>query len=169
MGHRRAEGVHVQRSKVRRAIHNLDPYMTSRKRLVNQRHVYSVPYLNSLWRLDGNHKLIRWRVVFHHFIDGFSRLIIFCRCYTNNNAETVLSSYSEAIHKCGRPRRLRSGHGGENVLLWRDMNSAWGEDGRPVIAGSSVHSQRIERHNQSANEQELFSSPNFVTTRERVF
>ena len=154
-GHLRAEGIHVQRSKVRKAIHDLDPSVTSRKRPAIQRRVYSVPYPNYLWHLDGNHKLIRWRFVVHHCIDGFSRLITFCRCSTNNKAETVLSSYNEAVRKYGRPRRIRSDHGGENVLVWRDMNSAWGEDARPVIVGSSVHNQRIERHNRSANEQEL--------------
>ena len=168
-GHLRAEGIHVQRSKVRKAIHDLDPSVTSRKRPAIQRRVYSVPYPNYLWHLDGNHKLIRWRFVVHHCIDGFSRLITFCRCSANNKAETVLSSY-EAVRKYGRPRRIRSDHGGENVLVWRDMNSAWGEDTRPVIVGSSVHNQRIERHNRSANEQELsvFKSEFYDLEREGV-
>ena len=38
-------------------------------------------------------------------------------------------------------------HGGENVLVWRDMNSVCGEDARPVSVGSLVHNQRIGRHN----------------------
>lgn len=169
-GQFRAEGIHVQRSKVRKAIHDLDPSVTSRKRPAIQRRVYSVPYPNYLWHLDGNHKLIRWRFVVHHCIDGFSHLITFCRCSTNNKAETVLSSYNEAVRKYGRPRRIRSDHGGENVLVWRDMNSAWGEDTRPVIVGSSVHNQRIERHNRSANEQELsvFKSEFYDLEREGV-
>lgn len=169
-GHLRAQGIHVQRSKVRKAIHDLDPSVTTRKRPAIQRRVYSVPYPNYLWHLDGNHKLIRWRFVVHHCIDGFSRLITFCRCSTNNKAETVLSSYNEAVRKYGRPRRIRSDHGGENVLVWRDMNSAWGEDARPVIVGSSVHNQRIERHNRSANEQELsiFKSEFYDLEREGV-
>lgn len=168
-GHLRAEGIHVQRSKVRKAIHDLDPSVTSRKRPAIQRRVYSVPYPNYLWHLDGNHKLIRWRFVVHHCIDGFSRLITFCRCSTNNKAETILSSYA-AVRKYCRPRRIRSDHGGENVLVWRDMNSAWGEDTRPVIVGSSVHNQRIERHNRSANEQELsvFKSEFYDLEREGV-
>ena len=33
------------------------------------------------------------------------------------------------------------------------MNTAWGEDARPVIVGSSVHNQRIEHHNRAVNEQ----------------
>lgn len=35
------------------------------------------------------------------------------------------------------------------------MVNAWGEDSRSVVVGSSVHNQRIERHNRSINEQEL--------------
>ena len=35
------------------------------------------------------------------------------------------------------------------------MTLAWGEDARSIIVGSSVHNQRIERHNRSVNEQEL--------------
>ena len=39
--------------------------------------------------------------------------------------------------------------------VWRDMIRAWGEEARSVIVGSSVHNQRVERHNRAANEQEL--------------
>ena len=91
----------------------------------------------------------------HHCIDGFSRLITFCRCSTNNKSETVLLSFNEAVRRYGRPQRIRSDHGGENVLVWRDMTLAWEEDARSVIVGSSVHNQRIERHNRSVNEHEL--------------
>ena len=106
----------------------------------------------------------------HHCIDGYSRLITFCRCSTNNKSETVLSSFNEAVRRYGRPQRIRSDHGGENVLVWRDMTSAWGEEARSVIVGSSVHNQRIERHNRSANEQELsvFKSEFYDLEREGV-
>ena len=61
-------------------------------------------------------------------------------------AETVLLSYNKAVQGYGRPRRICNDHGGEIVLVERDMISAWGEDARPAIVGSSVHNQRIERH-----------------------
>ena len=35
------------------------------------------------------------------------------------------------------------------------MVNAWGEEARPVVVGSSVHNQHIERHNQAVNEQVL--------------
>lgn len=169
-GHLRAQGIHVPRSKVRKAIHDLDPAVTSHKRPAIRRRVYSVPYPNYLWYLDGNHKLIRWRFVVHHCIDGYSCLITFCRCSTNNKSETVLSSFNEAVRKYGRPQRICNDHGGENVLVWRDMTSAWGEEARSVIVGSSVHNQRIERHNRSTNEQELsvFKSEFYDLEREGV-
>jgi hypothetical protein len=28
-----------------------------------------------MWHLDGHHKLIRWGIVIHGFVDGYSRLV----------------------------------------------------------------------------------------------
>ena len=83
-GYLRAQGILVQRSKTRKAVHGLDPSVVERKRPAIRRRVYSVPCPNYIWHIDGNHKLIRWRFVLHHGIDGFSRLITFCLCSTNN-------------------------------------------------------------------------------------
>ena len=57
-----------------------------------QRRTYSVAGPNALWHLDGNHKLIKWRLVIHRAIDGFSRMITFLQCSSNNRAETVLTA-----------------------------------------------------------------------------
>lgn len=54
-GHLKAQGINVQRSKIHKAIHDLDPSATTWKRLAIQRRVYSVPYPNYLWHLDSNH------------------------------------------------------------------------------------------------------------------
>ena len=35
---------------------------------------YHVCMPNSLWHIDGHHKLIRWRIIVHGGIDGYSRL-----------------------------------------------------------------------------------------------
>lgn len=43
-----------------------------------------------MWRVDGNHKLIRWRIVAHGGIDGYSSTIVFLECADNNCASTVL-------------------------------------------------------------------------------
>ena len=37
----------------------------------------------------GHHKLIRWKMVTHAEIDRFSRMIMFMKCSTNNEATAV--------------------------------------------------------------------------------
>ncbi|TFK84419.1 hypothetical protein K466DRAFT_553601 [Polyporus arcularius HHB13444] len=39
------------------------------------RRVYSVPYPNYLWHIDGHHKLIRWGIVIHGGADGYDRMV----------------------------------------------------------------------------------------------
>ena len=112
-----------------------------------------MPCPNYVWHIDGNHKLVRWRLVVHHGIDGFSRMVVFARCSSNNRAATVHSIFLDALPKYGRPLRIRTDHGGENVDIWQDMITARGEESRPVLVGKSVHNQRIERHNRALNEQ----------------
>ena len=95
--------------------------------------------------LDGNHKLTRWRMVIHGAIDGFFRLIVYLMCSNNNKASTVLGCYKEAVTMYGVPKRVRMDKGGENVSVARFMLEKRGIDSNPVITGSSVHNQRIER------------------------
>ena len=89
----------------------------------------------------------------HHGIDGFSRLVVFSGCSPNNRAETVHLLFRGIPPKYGRLLRIRTGHGGENIDIWRDMIAAKGEKSKPVLVGKSVHNQRIERHNRALNEQ----------------
>ena len=107
----------------------------------------------SHWHIDGNHKMVRWRFVIHHGIDGFSCLVTFCRCSGNNKAVTVFSQFQMVVSKYGRPIRVGTDHGGENIDVWRDMAAFWGDDACPIIVASSVHNQRIERHSRAVNEQ----------------
>ncbi len=94
--------------------------------------------------MDGNHKLIRWKFVIHGAIDGFSRLIAFLKCSTNNREETVLQGLETATLTYGLPRKLRTDMGGEYVDAWHYMIQQHGNE-RCVIVGSSVHNERIER------------------------
>ena len=50
------------------------------------------------------------------------------------------------------------------------MVNAWGEEARPVVVGSSVHNQRIERHNRAVNEQVFigFKQEFYVLEREGI-
>ena len=129
--------------------------------------MYSVPYPNYLWHVDGNHKLIRWKIVLHHGIDGYSRIVVFAPLSTNNKAITVGDLFKAAIQQYGCPTRVRTDYGGENVEVWRHMVSVHGEDTKPVIAGSSVHNQRIERHNRIVNEQVIAQFKNMFYQLER--
>lgn len=109
------------------------------------RRKYWVPGPQSLWHQDGHHALIRWRLVTHGGIDGFSRLIVFLRCSDNNRAETVSQIFLEAAHTYGLPSRVRADCGGENLGVKQIMEEARGSERGSFIAGKSVHNSRIER------------------------
>ena len=154
MGHLKAKGLVVPRQLVREIIRHTDREgVEARKKKTITRRVYSVPCPNFLWHVDGNHKLIRWKFVVHAAIDGFSRLIMFLRCSTNNEAETVKEHFIGATKQCGWPIRIRSDYGGENNYIWNLMYEHRGIDSlpSPVVVGSSVHNERIERLNRDIN------------------
>ena len=91
-----------------------------------------------------NHKLIRWRLVIHGCIDGFSRLVVFLNCAPNNRAKTVLEQLLTAVESFRMPLKIRTDHGTENVEVARFLLEHYGVETRPVITGKSVHYQRIE-------------------------
>ena len=95
--------------------------------------------------LDGHHKLIRWKLVTHAGIDGFTRLIVYLQCSSNNSAQTVYRAFMSAIHQYGLPSRVRSDQGTENTAVARHMLEIRGTERGSMIVGSSVHNQRIER------------------------
>ena len=93
----------------------------------------------------GNHKLIKYGLVIHGAIDGFSRLITYLNCADNNQAETVLGQFIAATTQYGIPSRIRTDGGGENVEIWRYMVQVREENRASYIVGSSIHNSRIER------------------------
>ena len=150
MGHLRAKGFRIQRQKVRDSIHRVDPDgVVSRGRDKPRRRQYDAPCPNYVWHIDGNHKLIRWKIVTHMSIDGFSRVVTFAEASDNNRADTVLEKFQRAVSTFGRPIRVRSDHGGENIRVWEEMIQHQGVYG--VIAGKSVQNQRVERLNGDLN------------------
>ena len=92
--------------------------------------------------VDGHHKLIRWKIVTHAAIDGYSRMIVFMKCSNNNKATTVYHHFLEAILNYGLPSRVRSDQGRENCLVAQHMLEHRGEARGSMITGSSVHNQR---------------------------
>lgn len=94
---------------------------------------------------DGYHKLIRWGLVIHGAIDGFSRLIIYLHFADNNRSSTVRDCCGQGTRRFGIPSRVRCDKGGENYGVAELMLNYWGHDRNSVLVGPSVHNQRIER------------------------
>ena len=126
-GYLKSQGLLIQRRRIRESMARVDPQNTVlRWGITVSRRVYSVPWPNSLWHLDGHHSLIRWKLVVHGCIDGFSRRILYLMCSSNNLAETVLQLFLDAISKDGErwPSRIRVDKGVENVLVCDAMVQA---------------------------------------------
>ena len=81
----------------------------------------------------------------HAGIDGYSRLIVYMKCSTNNRASTVLAEFLKGVQSYGLPSRVRSDCGRENMQVARHMISSRGAERNSMITGSSTHNQRIER------------------------
>lgn len=76
-GYLKAKGIIVQKRRIQHILREVDPRNSVlRWGFVSYRRKYSVPGPNSLWHIDGHHALVRWRLVTHGGIDGYSRLIV---------------------------------------------------------------------------------------------
>ena len=144
-GHLLHMGIRVPRAQLRSSIHRVDHANTvSRQSTVIRRRIYSVAHPNSVWHIDGNHKMIRWRLVVHAGVDGFSRSVVFIKCANNNCASTVLDAFTNGESTYGTPECVRSDHGGENVMVWRHMRETH-RNSSCVLTGRSTHNERVER------------------------
>ena len=145
-GHLSTISIKVPRRRIRESLQRIDLLGVQHQwHEAIHRRVYRVPGPNSLWHIDGHHSLIRWRMVIHGGIDGYSRMIVFLHSSTNNQSETVFSLFPEAIEMFNVPSRVRSDKGGENVCVCEFMIAYRGLARASHIAGASVHNQRIER------------------------
>ncbi|XP_078021613.1 uncharacterized protein LOC144461816 [Epinephelus lanceolatus] len=151
-------GVRVQRRAVRESLIRVNPAGAAHRALSHRLHqrTYSVAGPNSLWHIDGNHKLIRiqiiafclifkWRMVIHGGICGFSRLVVFLQASDNNRSSTVFDQFVQATARYGVPSRIRCDYRGENNAVCLFMNIYRGSERESAIRGRSVHNQQIER------------------------
>lgn len=145
-GYLRSKGLRIQQQRIAASLVRVDPEGSRiRWACLVKRRKYSVPGPNSLWHIDGHHSLINWGFVIHGAIDGFSRMIVFLKCSTNNKKETVHNLFMASVDTFGIPSRVRTDRGGENVLVWDEMVRLRGPNRGSFLAGSSTHNQRIER------------------------
>jgi len=155
-GYLMALGERVPRQRIIDAYHRVigPPVSTFGNRRI-QRRVYSVPGPNSLWHHDGQHGkfwsllvvlsthhacigLIRWKIVIHAFIDGYSRFVLGIRAHSNNRASTVLDLFEDITSVFGYPSRVRGDHGTENLLVAAAMERVRGEGRGSYIWGKYV-------------------------------
>ncbi|KAE8206338.1 hypothetical protein CF327_g7573 [Tilletia walkeri] len=123
----RAMGVRISRARMREAIRTIDPIaVNSRWTRYLKRREYFVPFVNSLWHMDGHHKLIRWKIVIHGAIDGKSRIVTYLQAAGNNRADTVAKLFLGGVAGRGWPSRVRGDHGGENVKVMELMEEVRG-------------------------------------------
>ena len=84
-------------------------------------------------------------MVTHGAIDGYSRVVLYLKCTSNNRATTVYELFLVAVQNFNLPSRVRSDQGLENVLVARHMIESRGSERHSMLTGSSTHNQRIER------------------------
>ena len=77
-------------------------------------------------------------MVTHCGIDGFSRMIVYCKCSGDNRATTVYEQFLKATQQFGLPSRVRSDQGGENILVAQRMLECRGVGRASIITGSST-------------------------------
>lgn len=145
-GHLKSLNIAISCSRVHDSVLCVSRHLVgTRQRTTVNRRASCVPAPNFLWHIDGLHCLIRWRIVLHGGIDGYSRRVLYLHASDNTRALAVVRLFRSAVHTCGWPFRVRFDRGGETVEVARAMLSVCGTGRKCYLVGSSVHNQRIER------------------------
>ncbi len=120
-----AQGFRVSQQRVANALRQVNPILShSRWGAMVRRRTYAVKAANSLWHIDGHHSLIRWGLVIHAGIDGYSRSASFI-----NHKLSCLSLYSFASRTilCSRPRINAYSGDRKNLMHLREYALIRGE------------------------------------------
>jgi hypothetical protein len=86
-------------------------------------------------RPDSFAGLIRYKMVIHAFVDGFSRFVVGIQVVNNNRAKTVVNLFDRARARHGTPSRVRGDHGVENILVAAAMEDIRGSGRGSYIWG----------------------------------
>ena len=92
-----SRGIFVQRRRIRESVCRIDP--------LRQRVRWSPAITQRVYQPTA-HSLVRWRFIVHAGVDGFSRMLVFLQCSTNNRADTIFSAFKSAIKDYGVPSRV---------------------------------------------------------------
>lgn len=105
-GYLHSYGIHISRTRVRESLLRVSPRMVESRATTPVAPRQYVASSNALWHIDGLHCLVRWRIVVHGGIDGYSRQIVYLHASDNNRAQTVLHYFTCATRKYGWPSRV---------------------------------------------------------------
>lgn len=64
-----------------------------------RRREFRVPYPNSLRHIDGYHKLIKWKIVMHGGVDGYSWIPVYMAASDNKKTTRVLDAFEGTVRK----------------------------------------------------------------------
>ena len=90
----RSMGLRIQRERICESLHRVDP--GGMKSLLHHRQ-YHVECPNAVWHIDVYQKLIRWSIVIHGGVDGYSRLVTYLKVSNNNCATITFSAFEAGI------------------------------------------------------------------------
>ncbi len=79
--------------------------------------------------------MIRYKLVIHAFVDGYSRFVLGIRVSNNNRADTVEELFIDITEVFGYPSRCRGDYGTENLFVAKAMERMRGESRGSYIFG----------------------------------
>lgn len=117
-GHLRSVGLRVQKQRVLDTLQRVDRVgRFIRRRAVIRRRKYHSSRPNALWHCDGHHKLIKYGIVIHGFIDGNCRTV---RCLVSlATKHKSLIPNSRLLHFVRIQTTLRVRSSSYFYRLWR--------------------------------------------------